>query len=85
MKRIAVGAALLGFLLIVAGFAYDSMFAGIPYQDPTPELVARYAHHAEIAAWIGRSGLALLIAGIGLAILRLGLRRLGVGGDPPER
>lgn len=84
MKRIAAGAAILGALLILAGFAYDSMFAGVPYQDPTPELAARYARHAEIAAWLGRSGLALLIAGTGLAILRAGLRRLGAGGGPRE-
>ncbi len=40
----------LGLLLLVAGFGYDLMFAGIPYQDPTPEMSARYAFHARIAS-----------------------------------
>jgi hypothetical protein len=35
-----------GLLLMVGGFVYDVMFAGIPYQDPTPEMSARYAFHA---------------------------------------
>lgn len=28
---------------------YDIVFAGIPYQDPTPDLQARYAFHRSIA------------------------------------
>jgi len=88
MKRTAAIAVVLGFVLIGAGYAYDSMFAGIPYQDPTPELAARYAYHAGIAAWIGRAGLAVLVVGLGMALFWQGLRRLrgeqeGVG--PPRR
>jgi hypothetical protein len=76
MKRIAGVAVVLGLVLIGAGYAYDAMFAGIPYQDPTPELAARYAYHAEIAGWIGRAGLAVLVAGLGLALVWQGVRRL---------
>jgi hypothetical protein len=28
---------IIGVVLIISGFAYDSFFTGIPYQDPTPE------------------------------------------------
>lgn len=57
-----------GLLLLVAGFVYDVLFAGIPYQDPTPEMSARYARHASIAStirWCG-AGFVLLssLAGI---------------------
>ncbi len=76
MKRVAAFAVVLGFVLIGTGYAYDAMFAGVPFQDPTPELAARYAHHAEIAAWIGRAGLAVLVSGLGLALVWQGLRRL---------
>lgn len=30
----------LGILLILGGFMYDVMFAGIPYQDPSAEMTA---------------------------------------------
>ncbi len=39
----------LGLLLLASGFVYDLVFAGIPYQDPTPAMSARYAFHARIA------------------------------------
>lgn len=45
-----------GLCLLVIGFIYDLEFAGIPYQDPTPEMSARYAFHSHIASdfyWIG--------------------------------
>lgn len=38
-----------GAVLLVAGFVYDVLFAGIPYQDPTPELASQYEFHAHIA------------------------------------
>ena len=76
MKRLAAVTAVLGALLIGAGFAYDSVFTGAPAPDPTPELAARSAHHTELAAWIGRSGLALLVAAAGLGMFQAGLRRL---------
>ena len=40
---------LAGLLLFSAGFVYDVLFAGMPYQDPTPALEASYAFHAHIA------------------------------------
>ena len=29
-------------LFILLGFIYDLIFAGIPYQDPTPEMTQKY-------------------------------------------
>jgi hypothetical protein len=52
-----------GLLLLVAGFIYDFEFAGIPYQDPTPELSARYARHASIASAIRWSGAGIFMLG----------------------
>lgn len=46
----------LGVLIFFGGIVYDCLFAGIPYQDPTPELSANYAFHSNIAStirWIG--------------------------------
>jgi hypothetical protein len=57
IKRIwpflAIGA---GLCLLIGGFIYDIFLAGIPYQDPTPEMSAGYARHSLIASatrWIG--------------------------------
>jgi hypothetical protein len=65
------------FTRLAAGFIYDVMFAGIPYQDPTPEMSARYAHHAHIASAICWLGVAVLLFGVIAGISRLVVRRLG--------
>ncbi len=64
-----------GFVLIIAGFVYNVVFAGIPYQDPPPELVARYNLHAAIAQTITTTGIITLLAGIVGSIVRRLLRR----------
>lgn len=76
------GAALMaaGIGLVFLGFVYDVLFAGIPYQDPPPELAAEYARQARIAGFISWLGVPLLGAG-GIALLTA----LFIGGDrrPP--
>lgn len=58
------GISLLGFGILVAGFVYDGLFAGIPYPDPTPELQARYDFHSSIAGYFYMTGLAVFVAGL---------------------
>ena len=55
---------LLGLGILFSGFCYDVMFAGIPFQDPTPELAAQYAYHARMAATIRGAGLAIFLLGV---------------------
>lgn len=66
---------LAGVFLMLAGFLYDVVFAGIPYQDPAPELAARYRFHSVIASAIRWAGLALFLLGGLRGILRMLLRR----------
>jgi len=54
---------LLGVVVFLAGFVYDVLFAGIPYQDPTPELAVRYAFHSAVAGVVYRLGAGALGAG----------------------
>jgi hypothetical protein len=60
----------IGILLLIGGFIYDVMFAGIPYQDPTPILLANYDRHSGIAASIMQAGTALLSLGLASLIFR---------------
>lgn len=53
----------LGIGLVLAGFIYDALFAGIPYQDPTPALTASYNFHSQIASAICGSGIGIFIIG----------------------
>ncbi len=53
-----------GLIAVIAGFVYDVLFAGIPYQDPPPGIAADYARHSEVASGIRRAGAALLSAGV---------------------
>ncbi len=52
-----------GLLLMVGGFVYDVIFAGIPYQDPTAEMSANYNRHAHIASTIRWCGVVAFIIG----------------------
>ena len=64
-----------GPVLLVAGFVYDVLFAGIPYQDPTPELAASYARHSAIATVIYWCGVLTLLAGLIVTVIRFLVRR----------
>lgn len=64
-----------GLILLVGGFIYQVIFAGIPYQDPTPEMSARYARHALIGSTICLAGLSAFIFGCVAGAIRLITRR----------
>jgi hypothetical protein len=64
-----------GLLLLAGGFVYDVIYAGIPYQDPTPEMSARYAFHARVASIIYLTGAGVLVVGSVAGIIRMFIRR----------
>lgn len=60
-----------GMLLIVGGFMYDVIFAGIPYQDPTAQMTQKYNFHQTVAETIKLTGLViLLISFIGIIVTK---------------
>ena len=61
---------ILGIALIVCGLIYDTIFAGIPYQDPTPAMTQKYNFHRSIANVIELIGLVGIITGVIKSILR---------------
>lgn len=58
-----------GFVIVLSGFGYDLLYAGIPYQDPTPEQVAQYRSDQGIAGRIMRTG--FIVGAIGFLWLIL--------------
>jgi hypothetical protein len=64
-----------GLLVLFGGVVYDTMFAGLPYQDPTPEMSARYAYHSHIAGVICRTGVTVFLLGAIGSIFRWVARR----------
>lgn len=48
-------------IVILLGFLYDVYFAGIPYQDPPPEILESYELHNFVATTITKIGFILLI------------------------
>jgi hypothetical protein len=67
----------MGVCLLLGGFIFDVLFAGIPYQDPTPDMSARYTRQSRIASVIGWSGVGALVFGIACLVFRR-LRRPAV-------
>ena len=66
---------LLGITIIFIGFVYDVLFAGIPYQDPTPALQASYDYHSRIASIIRWSGVGICMIGLMVGIIRRLMRK----------
>lgn len=73
-RRLPLLLIVLGILFLISGFGYDVVFAGIPYQDPTPEMSARYAFHSRIASGLsilgGATVLAAAVIGVGRVVGR---------------
>ncbi len=61
---------LVGAVVLIAGILYEIVFVGIPYQDPTPDLAAPYAHQSAVAYGVRIAGVLLFSLGVALAILR---------------
>jgi hypothetical protein len=66
MKRLlkTLAAPGIGILIVMSGFVYDVVFAGIPYQDPTPELQARYDFHSTVADSLYTTGGVVFLLGL---------------------
>lgn len=63
MRRSACAGVLLGLAALIGGFCYDVIFAGIPYQDPTPEIEQRYEFHSQAAFYLEMAGALILAIG----------------------
>lgn len=63
-RKIVKVMAVLGGVFLMAGFYFTMVKAGLPYQDPTPEMVAQYERDMGI-------GMVLLLAGLGTGIFSL--------------
>lgn len=72
MKKICILAIIVGIVLMLTGLYFSIIKAGIPYQDPTPEMVKEYARSQYIGLISFRCGLAIeILAGIGLVVTRI--------------
>jgi hypothetical protein len=61
--RMALAIFAAGLALASVGVVYGVMFAGIPYQDPTPDQLAGCNRHSRVADWIMLAGLLTSAAG----------------------
>ncbi len=60
----SIGISLLGIGILLVGLVYDVLFAGIPYQDPTPEIQASYDFHSSVAGAFYKTGGIIVWVGV---------------------
>ena len=67
----------LAILLIAMGFIHALFFAGIPFQDPSPEQLKQYKFHNNISSFTILLGLLLFALSIILKVLQtlIGLQK----------
>lgn len=70
-----------GLFFLIGGFIYDMEFAGIPYQDPTPEMSARYAYHSRVASSAYLTGAGLFLVGSVAGVILIIARQFRSSGD----
>ena len=63
LKRLFTSIILAGILVLSAGLYYLVIKAGIPYQDPTPELQLQYSINMGIGDVLMKIGLCTTMAG----------------------
>lgn len=73
-----------GALTLVAGVLWGVLFASVPYQDPTPDLAARFALHDSISSWMIAAGAFLLALGCLAWLFARGRVRRGVRPEHDE-
>jgi uncharacterized membrane protein len=69
-KRISTISIIIGVLLLLIGFYYEAGKAGIPYQDPTPELMEKYKNYSDIGHTFYKVGLSIISIGCLLLIIQ---------------
>lgn len=58
-----------GFVICIVGFYYSVIKAGIPYQDPTPEMTKKYMLYMRIGDTLSITGSGILLIAITLLIV----------------
>jgi hypothetical protein len=69
--RKPISALIFGVMITVGGFVYHGFFAGIPFQDPTPEVYANWLFHSRIGDNIILAGLVTFLASVLWLIIAL--------------
>lgn len=64
LRRLGKGFMPAGLLVLLGGYLYTAVAAGIPYPDAPPDIEAAYQIALEIGTAIGVTGLVLLTGGI---------------------
>jgi len=67
-----------GFVALLVGFLWGALFAGVPYQDATPEQNASFSFHSNVAFGLMVLGVCLLVLGVSGFISRRLARRKAV-------
>ncbi len=67
----AIKMILVGFILLVGSIVYGLFYAGIPYQDPTATQQASWNFHSTISQIIWTVGLAMIVLGGVMALVKL--------------
>ena len=64
LKTLSRGFIIAGIIILLLSAYYLVIKAGIPYQDPTPELQLRYTVNSHVGDELLTAGLSALIVGI---------------------
>jgi hypothetical protein len=63
-KKIIILGIVGGLLLLLIGFMYEVIFAGIPYQDPTQFMIQNYNFHKAVGQKIELTGIVIMLLSI---------------------
>lgn len=75
-KKTIIFSFIIGIILLVIGFYYSIIKAGIPYQDSTPEMIQMYNKNMKIGDGLTLIGFCIELFNIIVVIINFILRKL---------
>lgn len=75
-KKIFIGSVIVGIILLIIGLYYLCIKAGIPYQDPPPELLKMYNKNMKIGEILILVGFLIECSNIIILVINFILKKL---------
>ena len=66
MKKAATCLIVIGIIFLIVGSYFIFILAGLPYPDPTPEMIEKWMHYYNLGRTIMPIGTVMAIIGIAL-------------------
>lgn len=81
LKKVPLISIMFGVVILLIGFYYEGVKAGIPYQDPTPELTQKYLNNIYTGHTLYKIGFIMISIGCLLFMIQRIINKFSKGSN----